>query len=248
MQVDSTLKAAVELRNISLSFDNQPLFKNLYFELPTEKITAIVGVSGCGKSTLLKLINGLVPPDDGEIHICGQQVSHSDQADWRRYMGYAVQQIGLFPHLNAADNVILLAQLEQWSSLSIQERLDYLADKMGLDQAILSRFPHELSGGQAQRVGLCRAMMLKPPILLLDEAFSAVDPITRMDIYQYFLRLQETEPRTVLLITHDMREAVKLSDYIAVMQQGEIVQFAPVEQVVSQPATDYVARLVKEHI
>lgn len=171
--------------------------------LPPLRITAVVGASGCGKSTLLQLINGLLRPDVGEVRVFGQPLDYRDLPRLRRRIGYAVQQIGLFPHLTVRDNIAILAEREQWQRSRLRARIEQLLDMMDLAPALLGRYPHEISGGQAQRVELCRAMMLEPPLLLLDEAFSAVDPITRAEVHARFQALQRAEPRTVVLVTHD---------------------------------------------
>ncbi|WP_163834878.1 ATP-binding cassette domain-containing protein [Spartinivicinus ruber] len=239
---------AVELSQISVKYQQLELFSRLDFALPQQQITAVIGESGCGKSTLLKLINGLVAPTSGSIRLFGQAQTQPFNNTTRRGIGYAVQQIGLFPHLNAFENIALLAKLDNWQQTEIEQRVSYLADCMGLTITLLERYPHQLSGGQAQRVGLCRSLMVKPAVLLLDEAFSAVDPITRKEVHDRFLQLHQEEPRAVLLVTHDMREAVKIADKIAVMQEGKIVQHGAVSTVTAQPANDYVARLIKDHI
>ncbi|MCX4025357.1 ATP-binding cassette domain-containing protein [Endozoicomonas sp. SM1973] len=239
---------AVELSQVSVKYQQLEVFNQLDFTLPQQQITAVVGESGCGKSTLLKLINGLVPPISGSIRLHGHPQTHPFNTTARRGIGYAVQQIGLFPHLSAYENIALLAKLDDWQQQAIEQRVSYLAECMGLPSTLLQRYPHQLSGGQAQRVGLCRSLMVKPRILLLDEAFSAVDPITRKEVHERFLQLHQEEPRAVLLVTHDMREAVKIADNIAVMHEGEIVQHGAVDTVMDQPANDYIARLIKDHI
>ncbi len=160
-------------------------------------------------------------------------------------MGYAVQGAGLFPHTTIRQNVILMAELENWPVEQIQDRYLYLLRLLGLDEALSDRYPHSLSGGQQQRVGLCRAMMLNPTLMLLDEPFSAPDPITRESIHDEFLSLQEKESRTIVLVTHDMSEAIKLARRPEILKEGEIIQIGSVEEVQSKPANDYVKRLFK---
>lgn len=239
---------AVELSQIDVKYQQLEVFCKLDFTLPQQQITAVIGESGCGKSTLLKLINGLVAPTSGSIRLFGNSLTSPFDPLTRRTIGYAVQQVGLFPHLSAFENIALLAKLENWGHSQIQERVFYLTKCMGLSDALLQRYPHQLSGGQAQRVGLCRSLMVKPTILLLDEAFSAVDPITRKEIHERFLQLHQEEPRAVLLVTHDMREAVKIANNVAVMHEGSIIQHDSVARVMDNPVNDYVARLIKDHI
>ena len=192
--------------------------------VPSGGFTAIVGRSGCGKSTLLKLCNGLEQPDSGTVRLGGQVLDYQRLETTRRNIGYAVQGTGLFPHLDVAANIALLARLSHWSKTDIEERVTALVQLMQLPAEVVSRYPHALSGGQQQRVGLCRAMMLRPPALLLDEPFAAIDPLTRRDIHQHMLQLHAQEPCTTLLVTHDMQEAMLLADTIVVMDAGAIVQ------------------------
>ena len=191
-------------------------------QFPLGRMTAVIGPSGCGKSTLLKLCNGLVRPDSGRVLLSGQALDYDDLPTLRRRMGYAVQGTGLFPHLSARDNISLLARVSGWNAADIERRLGELLALSHLQTEQLDRYPHQLSGGQQQRVGLCRAMMLRPEILLLDEPFAAIDPITRGDIQQQLLELHRAEPTTAVLVTHDMREALHLADHIVVMRAGRV--------------------------
>jgi len=186
------------------------------------RITAVIGRSGCGKSTLLKLCNGLVAPDAGSVRVFGKSMNYSDLPPLRRRMGYAVQGTGLFPHLTARENITLLASLAQWQRGRIEQRLAELLQLTHLQAEQLTKYPHQLSGGQQQRVGLCRAMMLRPEILLLDEPFAAIDPITRADIHQQLLEVHAAEPTTVVLVTHDMREAMRLAEHLVIMDEGRV--------------------------
>lgn len=211
-----------ELRNVTRRFGASTALDAISIEFPPRQVTAVVGASGCGKSTLLKLCNGLLQPDAGEVWAFGSPLNYRGLTALRRRMGYAVQGTALFPHLCARDNITLIARLARWSAAAIDERLAQLTQLMHLDPACLDRHPHQLSGGQQQRVGLCRAMMLRPEALLLDEPFGAIDPITRYDIHQQMLELLGAEPTTVLLVTHDMREAMLLAQRIVVMHAGRI--------------------------
>lgn len=190
---------------------------------PAQRITAVIGPSGCGKSTLLKLCNGLERPDAGVVRVFDEELDYHALPALRRRIGYAVQGNGLFPHLNARRNITLLAALEGWSNSDTSARLEELLTLTQLPNELLDRLPHQLSGGQQQRVGLCRAMMLRPELLLLDEPFAAIDPLTRRDIHRQMLELHSAEPRTVILVTHDMREALRLADHVVVMNDGKIV-------------------------
>ena len=221
----------------------RPVLRDVNLTLPAGATTAIVGESGSGKTTLLQLVNAVEAPDEGEVRVYGEPIP-ADRVAFRRRMGYSVQGAGLFPHMTNRENVTLLARLERWAKTEIQRRFEALLDQMGLPDTVAGRYPAELSGGQQQRVGLCRALMLRPRLLLLDEPFSAVDPITRVGIYDRFRHVQEHEGVSTLLVTHDMREAVKLASTLVIVRDGQIAQAAPVDQVLAHPASEYVADLL----
>ena len=214
---------AVSFRNLGKVYAGVPALSDITTTFPADSITAIIGRSGSGKSTLLRTINGLVLPDSGAVTVFGEAIDYSALPVLRRKIGYAVQGSGLFPHLSVADNICLLARLESWQAPQIEERLQHLLELVQLESSLVDRYPHELSGGQQQRVALCRSMMLDPQLLLLDEPFAALDPLTRLDIHQQVLKLQAREPRAMLLVTHDMREALKLADTIVVIEAGKII-------------------------
>lgn len=243
-----TVAVPVEFQSVSKSFDQQTALSSVNFLLEENETTAIVGASGCGKSTLLQLINGLLLPSRGTVKVFGEPLPYDNLPALRRRIGYAVQQVGLFPHLSVIKNVTLLAELDGWQTDVIQQRFTRLMQLLELDADLAARFPHELSGGQHQRVGLCRAMMLNPPLLLLDEPFSAVDPITRVSIHQEFLRLKNAEQRAIILVTHDIGEAIKLADSLAIMRAGEVLQHDSVANVLNSPANDYVKALLEQHL
>lgn len=244
MNTDSE-PSAVRFLRVHKQFAGQCLFRELDLALPRQRITAVVGASGCGKSTLLQLINGLLRPDSGEVLVFGEALDYAHLPRLRRRIGYAVQQIGLFPHLTVRGNMAILAEREGWSRSRLHARIEQLMQMMELPRALLGRYPHEISGGQAQRVGLCRAMMLEPPLLLLDEAFSAVDPITRAEVHERFQALQRAEPRTVVLVTHDVGEAMRLADYMVVMSPGRVLQAGTPQNISERPVDDGVARLLE---
>ena len=235
---------AVVLRGVGKRFDDW-VFRSVDLALPAERTSAIVGESGCGKTTLLQLINAVLRPDEGSVEVLGGSVPYTGLEVFRRRIGYAVQGAGLFPHLTLVENVSLLARLERWDDDDIHARVGELFELVGLTRDLDDRYPHELSGGQQHRAGLCRAMMLKPDMLLLDEPFSAIDPITRVDIYGEFETLQGHEQVTTVLVTHDIREARRLADYLVVMGGGSVVQAGEVHEVVSSPANDEVRRLLE---
>ena len=236
------MSGIIEFRRLTKSYGRTEVFRNLDLDISPGVTTGLVGESGCGKSTLLQLINGLERPDRGSVQTFGEPVPVNGLAAFRRRIGYAVQGTGLFPHMSVARNISLLGELEGWSDARIRARTGTLMNLMALDGELTSRYPHELSGGQQQRVGICRAMFLQPDILLLDEPFSGVDPLTRADIHEQFLKLMGSESTTVVLVTHDMSEAVVLADEIIVIRDGEIVRQGPVERI-RQSSDAYVARL-----
>jgi osmoprotectant transport system ATP-binding protein len=236
---------SVDLTHISKTYGGNRVLTDISLSLPENQVTALVGESGSGKSTLLQIINGLVRPDSGQIRLGGKLIDYDNLPEIRRNMGYAVQGAGLFPHLTIEQNVTLVASLNGWSQDQQAERYQYLISLLELTDEFSNRYPHSLSGGQQQRVSLCRAMMLNPSLMLLDEPFSALDPITRMTIHEEFSRLIEVEPRTIMLITHDMSEAIKLAKYIVILKDGEIVQQGEAEDVQSSPEDDYVQKLLK---
>lgn len=214
--------SVLKLESVGKRYDGTPVLDSVSLDFAQGCITAIIGRSGCGKSTLLRICNGLVNPEAGEVQVFGQPLDYNNLPSLRRRMGYAVQRTGLFPHLSARDNITLLASLEGWDTERIEQRLNELLQLTHLENELLDKFPHQLSGGQQQRIGLCRAMMLRPEILLLDEPFAAIDPITRVDIHRQLLELHQAEPTTAVLVTHDMREALRLADHIVVMEAGRI--------------------------
>ncbi len=238
----------VELSGVSKAFlPGQNVLDDVHLALPKSVTTAVVGESGSGKTTLLQLVNAVLDPDCGEVRVFGAAIPE-DRVHFRRGIGYSVQGAGLFPHMTNRDNVLLLARLENWSETAMQERYVELLGQMGLSEEVSQRYPAELSGGQQQRVGLCRALMLKPNLLLLDEPFSAVDPITRVEIYERFQFVQEHEGVSTLLVTHDMREAVRLASYLVIVNGGRISQSGPTQDVVAAPADEYVARLLRDQL
>jgi osmoprotectant transport system ATP-binding protein len=238
----------VELIGVDKSFlPGQKVLDNVHLALPQAVTTAVVGESGSGKTTLLQLVNAVLDPDRGEVRVFGEAIP-ADRVRFRRRIGYSVQGAGLFPHMTTRANVLLLARLEGWTEDDMQARYCSLLEQMGLPQDVSERYPAELSGGQQQRVGLCRALMLKPSLLLLDEPFSAVDPITRVGVYERFQFVQEHEGVSTLLVTHDMREAVRLANYLVIVNQGRIAQSGPTSEVLAAPADGYVEKLLREQL
>ncbi|MCX2182323.1 ATP-binding cassette domain-containing protein [Streptomyces sp. SKN60] len=225
--------------------DGTTAVDDLTFEVAEGELVTLVGPSGCGKTTTMKMVNRLVEPSSGRILLDGEDVAAVDPVRLRRTIGYVIQQVGLFPHRTVLDNTATVPALLGWKKAKARERAAELLDLVGLDPGTYGhRYPEQLSGGQRQRVGVARALAADPPVLLMDEPFGAVDPVVREHLQSEFLRLQATVRKTVLFVTHDLEEAVRLGDRIAVYGQGRIEQFDTPATVLAAPATPYVADFV----
>ena len=220
--------------------------RDLDLEVGAGELCVLVGPSGAGKTTVLKMVNRLVEPTSGRVLLDGADVSEVDRVALRRRTGYVIQQAGLFPHLKVAENVASVPKLLGWDRATVRKRVTDMLELVGLDPAVYAgRYPHELSGGQAQRVGVARALAGDPPVLLMDEPFGAVDPVGRERLQQEFLRLQGQLRKTVIMVTHDIDEAVTMGDRIAVLAQGGLLQqYASPAEVLAHPATSFVAGFV----
>jgi osmoprotectant transport system ATP-binding protein len=220
--------------------------QELSMRIPGGEICALVGPSGCGKTTTLKMVNRLVEPSSGRILVDGQDVGRRNAVELRRDIGYVIQQTGLFPHRTVGDNVATVPRLVGWDKARTRARVDELIELVGLDPAkYRDRYPVQLSGGERQRIGVARAIAADPPVLLMDEPFGAVDPITRERLQNEFLRLQRQLATTILFVTHDIDEAIKMGDRVAVFKPGgRLAQFDTAETVLESPADDFVARFV----
>ncbi len=215
------------------------------FTIEPHSIAAIVGTSGSGKTTLLRMVNRLVEPTDGEIRIDGRSIMDEPGHVLRRRIGYVIQQNGLFPHRTVAENIATVPLLLGWDKQRIDRRVDELLDLFQLEAAdYRDRYPHELSGGQQQRVGVARALAAGPNILLMDEPFGALDPVIRAKAQEDLKAIQKRLGTTIILVTHDMEEAISLGDRIAVMDDGKLLQYGPPAEILARPATDFVERLV----
>jgi len=219
---------------------------HLDLEVPAGEVCMLVGPSGCGKTTTLKMINRLVEPTSGRIFIDDDDVTKVDPVVLRRRIGYVIQHVGLFPHLSVAANVATVPRLMGWDRQRSRARVDELLELVGLDPTVFrDRYPHQLSGGQRQRVGVARALGVDPPVLLMDEPFGAIDPISRDRLQQEFLRLQSEVRKTVVFVTHDIDEAVRLGDRIAILREGGVLeQYASPADVLGRPASPFVADFV----
>ena len=225
---------------------SKPAVDSVTFEVPEGSTCMLVGTSGSGKTTLLRMVNRLIEPTSGEIVIDGKNVLQENPITLRRRIGYVIQQVGLFPHLNIAENVRVTAEIAGgWTKQRLAKRVDELLDLVGLPPAeFRSRFPRQLSGGQQQRVGLARALATDPAILLMDEPFGALDAITRARMQSELLRVQRDVHKTILFVTHDVEEAFKLGDQIAVLSEGKLVQLGTPVELLEKPANDFVRKLV----
>lgn len=216
------LQSIIQFQNISQIYDKQEVLSDISLSFATTSVTALLGKSGSGKSTLLQLINGMLKPSKGEVYVFGQRFSYEKANEIRLKIGYVVQQVGLFPHLNIFENISLLGKITKMPKDEMHARVNSLMNTVQLSLEYLQKYPHELSGGEQQRVGLCRALFLKPAILLMDEPFAALDYATKNAIYQYFLLLQKSEPCTVVFVTHDFNEAMTLADEYVWLENGKI--------------------------
>ena len=239
-------QATVEFRHVSKQYGAQGAVVDLSLLVPAGDICVLVGPSGCGKTTSLKMVNRLVEPTSGQVLIDGQDVMRVDVTELRRGIGYVIQQIGLFPHQTIADNISTVPRLLGWPAPKIRQRTEELLELVGLDPArVRKRYPSQLSGGERQRVGVARAMAAEPPVMLMDEPFGAVDPIVRERLQNEFLRLHRQLGTTVLFVTHDIDEAIKMGNRVAVMQQGgHLAQYAPPTELLAHPASEFVSRFV----
>ena len=234
----------IRLENITKQYGGteQPAVNNLTMDVLRGEVLVLVGPSGCGKSTTLRLINRLIEPTSGKIYLDGEDVTDINPSDLRRRIGYVIQQVGLFPHRTIAENIATVPKLLGWDKKRIDERIDELLELVSMDPAIYrERYPKELSGGQAQRVGVARALAADPDVLLMDEPFGAIDPITRDRLQNEFLRLQQDLQKTIVFVTHDIDEAIKMGNKIAILREGsEIAQLDTPEAILAEPADDFV--------
>ena len=224
----------------------QPAVDDLSLTIPAGEICVLVGPSGGGKTTAMKLVNRLIPLTEGDIRIDGRSIGSLNETELRRGIGYVIQQIGLFPHMTVAGNIGTVPRLLGWERQRIDARVRELLDLVGLDaEGDRGRYPAQLSGGQRQRVGLARALAADPPLMLMDEPFGAIDPITRERLQDEFLRLQAELRKTVIFVTHDIDEAIKMGDRIAILAEGgRLAQYDTPDRILAAPANEFVARFV----
>lgn len=232
----------IQLENITKSFDGKTkVIENLNLKINKGELVVLIGESGCGKTTTMKMLNLLVKPTSGEILINGENIVDANIIELRRNIGYVIQKVGLFPHMTVGENIELVPKLKKWDKEERKKKALELLDLVDLNpEDFYYRYPSELSGGQQQRIGIARALAADPDIILMDEPFSALDPLTREMLQDELLKIQEELAKTIVFVTHDMDEALKIADKIAVMQNGEILQFDTPEEILRNPKTEYV--------
>jgi osmoprotectant transport system ATP-binding protein len=240
--------AELEFRNVTKQYSGQrqPAIKELSFHVGAGEVCVLVGPSGSGKTTAMRLINRMITLTSGDILLGGRSVLEREPTELRREIGYVIQQIGLFPHLTVTDNIATVPRLLGWDKRRTQARVSELLELIGMDpDEIGPRYPAQLSGGQRQRVGVARALAADPPLMLMDEPFGAIDPINRTRLQDEFLRLQARVRKTIVFVTHDIDEAIKMGDRIAILRQGGVLaQYDTPERILTEPADDFVAEFV----
>lgn len=234
----------ISIRNIKKSYSSKEVLKGINLEIPKGKAYALIGPSGCGKSTLLRIIMGLIKEHEGSITIDGEVLTKENVLSLRRKMGYVIQNGGLFPHLTARENAALAAKYLGWDNAKIEFRLQELSELVRIDKKILDRKPDDISGGQAQRISLIRALMLDPDILLFDEPLGSIDPLVRHELQSDLKDIFRSLNKTVLLVTHDLGEAAFLGDEIVLMKEGEIVQQGDIQSIMGRPKTKFVEEFI----
>ena len=238
-------RSLIELENVKKVYGDKLILKNINLKIDKGEFVTIIGSSGCGKTTFLKLINGLVKPDFGQVYVNNYDISKIDKIALRRGIGYVIQEIGLFPHMNVRKNISYIPTLiKKDSKEKVENKVKELIKVVGLKEDMLDRYPNELSGGQRQRVGIARALASDAKILLMDEPFGAIDEITRRSLQDEILRIYKEFNMTIIFITHDIKEALKLGTRVIVMDTGEIVQDDTPEEVVRNPKTRFIRNLI----
>jgi osmoprotectant transport system ATP-binding protein len=237
----------IRMENVTKRYGESvaPSVDNLTLDVPEGSTVALIGPSGCGKTTTMRMINRLIEPSEGRIYVNGEDVTKADPVKLRRHIGYVIQNVGLFPHMTIAENIAAVPNLLGWEHLKTKKRTEELLGLVGLDPSeMLKRYPRQLSGGQRQRIGVARALAADPPVLLMDEPFGAIDPIARSRLQEEFKQILRRVRKTVVLVTHDLDEAIRLGDRIAIMRDGKIVQYDTPDAILSHPADEFVANFV----
>ena len=236
----------IQFEHVSKSYGKTPVLKDLNFTIPDGQFVVLIGPSGCGKTTTMKMINRLLEPDTGSILIDGQNIHGQDKVELRRHIGYVIQQIGLFPNMTVAQNICVVPKLLKYDKARCDEIVQEMLQLVHMEQ-YAGKYPSELSGGQQQRIGVLRALAASPPIVLMDEPFSALDPLTRESLQDEVKSLQQKLNKTIVFVSHDMSEALKLADIIIFMSAGEVVQMASPEEMLEHPANDLVRTFMGKH-
>ncbi len=234
----------IEIKNVKKRYGKKEVLHDISLTIPDGEIVSLIGGSGCGKSTLLKMINRLIPITGGDIYVNGKNIHDMEPVTLRRKIGYVIQQTGLFPHMTIRKNLELVMDLHKMPQEGRAEKINEMMDLVDLSRDLLNRYPIELSGGQQQRVGVARALIVDPDVILMDEPFSAIDPITRVSLQDELRSLQETLKKTIVFVTHDMDEAIKISDRICLMREGHVEQYDTPEHILRNPATEYVESFI----
>jgi osmoprotectant transport system ATP-binding protein len=239
----------IEFKNVRKVYeDGTEAIKGIDLKIPEGKLVALIGPSGCGKTTTMKMINKLIGLTSGTITINGRDTSEEDEVELRRNIGYVIQRIGLLPHMTIEENISLIPRLKGWKKEKYESRVEELMNLVGLEPDIYrKKYPLELSGGQQQRVGVIRALAAEPPIILMDEPFSALDPISREQLQDELKHIQNSIHKTIVFVTHDIDEALKIADVIAVMRDGKIEQISPPRELITSPANEFVRSFIGEH-
>lgn len=238
----------IQFEHITKAYKTQRVLTDVNFTIDKGDLVTIIGESGCGKTTLLKMINRLIKPSSGTITINGENIKNMDEVALRRKIGYVIQQTGLFPHMTVQENIELIPKIQKTDPAELAENTKQMMQMVGLDcDEFLNRYPTELSGGQQQRVGVARAFATNPDIILMDEPFSALDPITRSDLQDELIQLQAKLKKTIVFVTHDMDEAVKIADKICIMRSGSILQYDTPENILKNPADEFVSQFVGQN-
>lgn len=237
--------SVIEFTQVTAAYGEQAVLENFSLQVEKGEFLTVIGSSGCGKTTVLKLINGLILPKSGSVFVNGQDISAADLVMLRRKIGYVIQEIGLFPHMNIEKNISYVPNLyRNRDKAVIAEKARSLAESVGLSADMLGRYPGELSGGQRQRAGIARALMAEPEIILMDEPFGAVDEITRKKLQDEILKIHERLVCTIVFVTHDIKEAMKIGTNVLVMDEGKVIQRGTPKELLEKPRTEFVKRLI----
>ncbi|MFA6087245.1 ABC transporter ATP-binding protein [Mucilaginibacter sp.] len=236
----------IKVEHLVKTYGNIKAVNDISFEVEKGETMVLLGTSGCGKTTTLKMLNRLIEPDSGSISIDGKNILEQPSELLRRGIGYVLQNNGLFPHYTVAENIGVVPNLLKWDKAKTQKRVDELLEKLHLTKDYLNAYPTELSGGQQQRIGLARALVANPPVLLMDEPFGALDNVTRSKIHGEFKALDELKRKTIIMVTHDVQEAFELADRIALMDKGKIVQIGTPAELLFNPVNDFVSGFLKD--